>query len=122
MRIALLVAGVLVADASAQAKAGWTLLGNVASGNSYTDATCPNQNTCYYEVTAVDASGHESALASCATAQLCLAGNQAAVTMPSSGVHTVALSWVASTSAGVTYNVYQHVGPLPASALAAVVN
>lgn len=105
----------------AQIPAGFTKLANV-SATTYTDATCPDLTTCYYIVTAVDSTGHESSGAGCSATALCLGGNQAVAQMPSSGTHTVALSWTASTTTGVTYNVYSHVGPFPASALNATVN
>jgi hypothetical protein len=105
----------------AQAASGFTKVGNVTT-LTYSDATCPNQSTCYYQVTALDASGFESAPAACASTQLCVGGNIAVAVMPSSGTHTVALAWLASGSTGVTYNVYRHIGPLPASGLGATVN
>ena len=106
--------------ALAQAPAGFTKLANVSAA-TYTDATCANQTTCYYVVTAVDATGHESPPSACGPAVLCFGGNQAVAVMPSSGTHTVLLTWTASPTAGVTYNVYEHTGPLTASNLNAVV-
>lgn len=111
----------VVANAQA-ASPGFTKIANVPTGTTYTDSTCANQTTCYYQVMAVDGSGHEAAPALCASNGLCFAQNQAVATMPSSGTHTVVLNWVASTQAGVTYNVYRAVGPVAASSLAAVVN
>jgi hypothetical protein len=108
--------------ASAQAPSGFTKLANVTTGVSYTDATCPDQVTCYYVVTSLDSTGHESQPATCATGATCIDGIQAQAVMPSSGTHTVALTWVASTSSGVSYNVYQHVGPFPASGLLLTIN
>jgi hypothetical protein len=105
----------------AQAPGGFTKIANVTAV-SYTDATCPNQVTCYYVVTAVDAQGFESQPSSCKTGQLCVNGNEAVAAMPSSGTHTVAVAWTASPTAGVSYNVYQHVGPFPASGVSATVN
>jgi hypothetical protein len=107
---------------AAQAPAGFTKIANVTSGVTYVDATCPDTITCYYVVTALDASGHESQPAACATGQTCINGIQAQGIMPNTGTHTVTLTWVASTSTGVSYNVYQHVGPFPASGLSLVVN
>ena len=102
--------------------AGFTKLANV-SAVTYTDATCPNLTTCYYIVTAVDSTGAESQPSGCSiTGQLCVNGNEAVAQMPSSGTHTVLLSWIASSTPGVTYNVYQHIGPLPGNFLKAVVN
>ena len=106
---------------SAQIATGFTKVANVTT-TSYTDSSCPNLSTCAYQVTSVDSSNFESAPAACASTQLCVGGNEAVAQMPSSGTHTVAVSWVASPASGVTYNVYRHVGPLPASAIATVVN
>lgn len=115
----LLLAGVSFAKAQSP---GFTKLGNVPTGVTYTDSTCPNQSTCYYQVTALDAQNFESVPSACGTSQLCVGGNIAVVSMPSSGTHSVTLTWTASTSTGVTYNVYRHIGPLAASNLSAVVN
>jgi hypothetical protein len=110
----------LTVPAMAAQTTGFTKLANVST-TTYADATCPNQSTCYYQVTALDSTGHESAPASCSATTLCLGGNQVVAQMPSSGTHAVNLSWTASTSAGTTYNVYQHVGPFPPSSVSAVV-
>lgn len=107
--------------ANAQAGSGFTKLANVST-LTYTDSTCPNQSSCYYQVTTLDSAGFESQPAACASTQLCIGGNTAVVSMPSSGTHTVTLTWTASPSTGVTYNVYQHIGPLPASGLGGKVN
>jgi fibronectin type 3 domain-containing protein len=104
-----------------QASNGFTKLANV-SGTTYSDPTCPNQSTCYYQVTSVDSTGHESTPATCGTTSLCFNGNQSVAIMPSSGVHSVVLTWGASSTTGVTYNVYQHIGPFPASGLNNTVN
>jgi hypothetical protein len=105
----------------AQVPAGFVKLSNVAV-LTYTDATCPDLTTCEYFIVAVDASGVESAGASCAALQLCVNGNIVVAQMPSSGVHTVTLSWGASPTTGVTYNVYSHAGPLPATNAKSTVN
>lgn len=108
----------------AQASAGFTKIGT-ATTTSFSDSgplTCPLQTTCYYQVTSVDANGFESSPAACATTQLCVGGNTAAAVMPSSGTHSVSIVWVASVTASVTYNVYRHTGPLPASGLSTTVN
>lgn len=105
----------------AQAANGFTKVSNVTV-TVYTDTTCPNLSTCGYQVTSLDANGFESTPALCATGVLCFSTNIVVVTMPSSGAHSVNLSWTASTTPGVTYNVYRHIGPLPPSNLNAVVN
>jgi hypothetical protein len=102
------------------ASPGFTKIATVTSGTAYTDSTCANQTTCYYQITAVDASGHESPAGLCATTQACFATNQAMVSMPSNGTHVVAVSWTASPATGATYNVYKAVGPLPPTNGAAV--
>ncbi len=117
----LVVCFILTCSLQAQAAAGFTKIGNVTT-LTYSDATCPLQSTCYYQVTALDSTGFESAPAACASTQLCVGGNEAVAVMPSSGTHTVAIAWVASTTTGVTYNVYRHIGPLPASGMSATVN
>jgi fibronectin type 3 domain-containing protein len=105
----------------AQAGAGFTKISNV-SVLTYADTTCPDLSTCYYQVTALDAQGFESAPAPCSTTVLCQGGNMAVAVMPSSGTHTNTLTWVASTSTAITYNVSRHIGPLAPSNLNAVVN
>lgn len=123
LRLFLLLVGFFIAPVavSAQAPTGFVKLANVTT-LTYTDSTCPNQTTCYYVVTAVDSIGTESQSAICGTGQLCVNGNEAVAQMPSSGTHTVTLSWTASATGAVTYNVYSHIGPLPAQNFKAVVN
>jgi fibronectin type 3 domain-containing protein len=117
----LTLVALLSVGAYAQSSPGFVKATNVSITN-YTDAACADQTTCYYQVTAVDAFGHESPAASCSTTVLCFGGNQAVAVMPSSGTHSVALTWTASTTTGVTYNVYKAVGPLPASNLGLTIN
>jgi fibronectin type 3 domain-containing protein len=115
----------LAVPAHAQAAPGFTKISSQQTGTSFVDGTCPLQSTCYYQVTSVDSAGHESVPSACATAQLCFAGNQAVATMPSSGTHSVAVSWTAPTlPAGttVTYNLYRSIGPPAPSSVSAVVN
>ena len=122
-RILLAIVVMLLSSAAgfAQAPAGFTKLANT-SALTFTDAGCPNLTTCYYVVTAVDSAGFESLPAACATNQLCVNGNIAVAQMPSSGTHTVALTWNASTTTGVTYNAYVHIGPFAPSGIGAKVN
>lgn len=105
----------------AQAGAGFTKIGN-ATTTTFTDPSCPNLSTCFYQVTSVDSTGHESLPASCSSTALCLGGNQVIAQMPSSGTHVVTLSWTASTTAGVSYNIYQHIGPFPPTNATSTVN
>jgi hypothetical protein len=113
----------LAAMAHAQAAAGFVKINTApVAGTAYTDASCPDNVSCYYQVTAVDSAGFESKPSTCASTATCVAGTELVVGMPSTGTHTVALNWTASTSTGVSYNVYQHVGPFPASNLGGTVN
>lgn len=120
-KLLLLILIFAVRISAAQTPAGFTKLANV-SAVTYTDTTCPVLTTCFYIVTAVDSTGHESIGAACGATALCFGGNQGVAIMPSSGTHTVILNWTASTTAGVTYNVYSHVGPFPATNFSATVN
>lgn len=123
MKRVLFVILALSLSAMAQASPGFTKINtSPITGTNFTDAACANLNTCFYQVTTVDANGFESGPATCATTAICVGGNTVIATMPSSGTHTVAVSWTASTTPSVTYNVYRHVGPLPASGANAVVN
>lgn len=119
--LSLLFLSAISTVANAQAATGFTKVGNVTT-LTYVDSTCPDLSTCYYQVTALDAQGFESGPAACAATQLCQNGNMAVAIMPSSGVHTVTLTWGASATASVSYNVYRHIGPLSPSGLGAVVN
>jgi len=123
--LTILLLSLLAATASAQAApAGFTKIASTAAGVvTYSDASCADQTTCYYYVTAVDpVTGHESPGAACSGTALCFGGNQAVAVMPSSGTHTVAVAWIASLTVGVTYNIYRAVGPLAGSGLSATVN
>jgi hypothetical protein len=80
------------------------------STTTYTDST-PVDNTTYaYIVTANDYAGF-----SCSNLLL-------SITIPTTGTHTVALSWTASTTSGVTYSVFRAQVPLAPTGLSAVVN
>jgi fibronectin type 3 domain-containing protein len=123
MRKIMLAAAFLICalPARAQAPTGFTKLANVTV-LTYTDTACANLSTCYYVVTAVDANGFESAPASCDATALCVGGTEAAAVMPSSGTHTVTLTWTTSSTLTVSYNVYVHRGALPPTNLKPVVN
>jgi hypothetical protein len=123
LAVSLLLCWVRAASAQVLVPAGFTKLNTaLVTTTTFTDTACPNQTTCYYYVTAVDSIGAESNGAPCAAAQLCVNGNMAVAQMPSSGTHTVTVSWTASVSTVAGYNVYVHRGPLSASNLAAIVN
>lgn len=80
---------------------------------NWTDATVADANQYFYVVVAVDSS---TGLYSTCTPIL---GPEA---IPSTGVHTVSLNWIASTSSGVTYSVFRAVSPQPATGLTGTVN
>ena len=123
MKIKILILSLLllVSNIFGQSSVGFTKIANTAN-LTYIDTTCPNLSTCYYQITALDSTNHESQAALCSSTQLCFATNQAVAQMPSSGTHTVTINWTASTTSGVTYNVYQHIGPLPPNSLSTIVN
>lgn len=111
----------LALPAIAQAASpGYTKIGT-ATGTTFSDPSCPNQSSCYYQVTAIDSGGFESGPASCAATSLCVGGNQVVAVMPSSGTHTVGLAWTASATTAVSYNIYRHIGPLPPASVSIVV-
>ena len=113
----------LTLGANAQASPGFVKVSSVSTGTSFVDSGCLNLTTCAYQVTAVGSNGLESPPALCASTQLCLSGNQAVVVMPSSGTHTITLTWIASTSTGVaSYNVYRENSPLAGTNLNTTVN
>jgi len=118
--MSIVLVGILSLSLHAQAAAGFSKIGT-ATSTTFSDTSCPNQSTCYYQVTALDGQGFESQPSSCNATQLCIGGNTVVAVMPSSGTHSVALSWTGSTTSGVTYNIYRHVGPLAGSNLAAIV-
>jgi len=121
--LALLLLGLSFSPAAAaQIPTGFTVLASGVSALTFNDATCSDQTTCYYVVLAADAQGHLSSPAPCSTTVLCFGGNQAVAVMPSSGTHTVVLTWVASATAGVTYTVARAVGPLAPASTSLTVN
>jgi hypothetical protein len=124
-RIPILLLALMAVPAKSQVlvPAGFTKLNTaLVTALTYTDTACPNQTSCYYYVTAVDAIGAESNGAACAPTQLCVNGNMAVAQTPSSGTHTVVATWAASSSTVAGYNVYVHRGPLSGSNLAVTVN
>lgn len=107
----------------AQANSGFTQIGT-ATATTFTDATCPNSTTCYYQVTAIDSANIEGPPATCSTTQACLGGNVAIVVMPNSGTHTVTLVWIAPGAGGTTavsYKIYRHI-PASITGLGGTVN
>jgi hypothetical protein len=77
---------------------------------TYTDTTVVDGQSYDYMVTAVDPFGY-----ACSN----ITTNAA---IPSTGTHTVVLTWVASTTSGVTYSVFRAQTPTPPSTLAVVVD
>lgn len=96
---------------SAQIPNGFTKIATSINTVTYSDTTCPDKTTCYYYVTATDSTGAESKLS-----------NEGTAVIPDTGTHTVTLNWTASASINVTYNVYQHIGPLAPTGLVVVTN
>lgn len=111
------------AYARAQASQGFSLLANTTA-TSYTvsNLTCPDSSSCFFQVTSLDATGHESTPSACLAGVPCFTGNQAIAVIPPTGTHTVALTWTASPTSGATYNVYVYLGPNPPSNIKALVN
>jgi hypothetical protein len=102
----------LVCCSSAKAQAtplpGYAQIASAVSGVTYTDNYCAASQKCFYYVTAADSLGESAP------------GNIVNATVPvTSTVHTVVLSWTASTTTGVTYNVYRGTVPLPPQGLTA---
>ena len=77
----------------------------------YTDTTVVNGQTYSYTVIASDPFG----VSACSN----IAGGNV---IPATGTHSVALSWTASTTNGVTYAVFRATPPTPPSALTSTVN
>ena len=89
----------LIPAAHAQVDAGFAKIATV-SGTAYADTGCADGTACFYEVTAYNANG-ESAPA-----------NAAVAFVPSSGSHTVNLSWSAGVGTPPTgYYVYREAAP-----------
>jgi hypothetical protein len=102
-----------IREAFAQASAGYTKISTApVSGLTFTDSTVVDGALYQYQVTAVNQFG-ESAPATSGVA-----------TVPATGTHSATLSWVASTTAGVTYNVYRIQGAVsnPPGAVSVTVN
>jgi hypothetical protein len=95
----------------AQAGAGYVKIAST-SGLSQIDTAVVDGDVYLYEVTAANAAGESSPVTT------------GAAIIPTTGTHSVTLAWGASTTPGVTYNVYriQVVIPNPPAAASATVN
>jgi hypothetical protein len=89
---------------------GWTQLTSGLATTTFTDTTCADASTCFYAVEAVDQFGAS------------LDTTFVSVVIPTTGTHTVKVSWTASATPGATYTLFQGPSPSPAAGLAAVVN
>ena len=99
------------ANAFAQAGAGYTKIAST-NGLSQIDTAVTDGDVYQYQVTAINQFGESTPITS----------NVAPI--PATGTHSVTLSWGASPTAGVTYNVYRITGAPPNSpgAFTAAVN
>jgi hypothetical protein len=98
------------AQCTADTSAPSVLLASGITTTSYIDSTPTDGVTYGYVVTAVDMAGN-----SCSN----VVTN---ALIPSTGVHTVSLSWTASTTAGVTYSVFRAQSPAPPASLVVTVD
>lgn len=88
---------------------GYTKLVGGITATTYVDTTCADAQQCFYYVTAVDSLGESAPSA------------QVTATIPAtSTVHTMTLTWVASATSGVTYNVYKGAVPLAVAGVAVI--
>lgn len=88
---------------------GYTKLVSGITATTYVDTTCADAQQCFYYITAVDSLGESSPSA------------QVTATIPAtSTVHTMTLTWVASLTPGVTYNVYKGAVPLAVAGVAVI--
>jgi hypothetical protein len=87
---------------------GWTQLASGLTTPTYVDSTCADGITCYYAVEAVDQFG------------TALDTTFITAAIPSTGTHTVTLTWNEAT-AGATFTVFQGPPPAAPAGLAAAV-
>ena len=96
-----------------QVPSGYTKINTAPiTGTTFTDSTCTDATNCTYVATAVSVAGIES--------QPSAVSNTAV--MPVTGTHTVTVTWNASPTPNVTYNLYRIESPIPPGAPTAVVN
>jgi fibronectin type 3 domain-containing protein len=103
MKARLLFLGLVVfwaANAFAQAGAGYTKIAST-NGLSQIDTSVVDGDVYQYQVTSVNQFGESTPITS----------NVALI--PATGTHSVTVSWGASATAGVTYNVYRITGAIP---------
>jgi hypothetical protein len=84
----------------AQAGVGYVKIAST-SGLSQIDTTVVDGSVYLYEVTAANAAGESTPVST------------GPAVIPAMGVHSVTLAWGASSSPGVTYNVYRELVVLP---------
>lgn len=99
--------------ALAQAGVGYTKLNTTpVTALTFTDTTVTDGALYQYQVTAVSQFGESSPATS------------GVASIPTTGTHTATLNWTASTTIGVTYNVYRIQGstPNPPGATSVTVN
>lgn len=114
MRKLLLILVALCGAATAQAAtpacaAGGTAVTTGVGATTFTDATVVSGQTYGYLVTADTQFG-----SSCSTIVNAV--------IPAGGAHSVKLTWVASTTVGVTYSVFRAQAPAPPTGLGDTVN
>jgi hypothetical protein len=89
----------------AQATTGYTKLNTTPiSGTTFTTGALVDGGVYNFEVTAQDAHGQESVPSNIVTG-----------VVPATGTHTATVTWTASVTPGVTYNVYDQLVPIPNS-------
>jgi fibronectin type 3 domain-containing protein len=81
---------------------------------SYVDSVVTDGATYNYDVVSVELVQGGTAIA-CALPTV-------TVTIPPTGTHTVSLTWIASTTSGVTYSVFRAPPPTPPTGFAGAVN
>lgn len=80
---------------------GYSKIISGVTATTFVDTSCADAQQCFYYVTAVDSLGESAPSA------------QTNATVPAtSTVHTITVSWVASVTPSVTYNVYKGAVPL----------
>lgn len=86
----------------AQAATGYSKVNTTAiSGLTFTTPQLTDGAVYNFEVTAVGTGGES------------VPSNIVTATVPATGTHTATLNWTASTTPGVTYNVYDQLVPVP---------
>lgn len=103
-RLIVLIA-IIYASCNAFAVCPGTQISKQQTALTFTDATVTDGAKYTYSVTAVGPTGESV----CDSAPL--------LVIPATGTHSVVLTWAASTTPGVTYNVYRSSPPNPPTAI-----